>query len=267
MSTRTPKKGLSFTPGNHQYRLDGKYVPGVTTLIGVLNKDALPKWAAKSVAEYVAENPDAIENLRTLGPTGMVNALKEIPWKKRDDAGARGTTLHAYAEALLRGEEVDVEDELVPVVENAMAFLDAWHIEPLLIEFAVGSREHWYAGTGDLIARYRRPDTGAEGVAIFDWKSGKQLYPEVAWQLAAYAGAEFHGLGGDEAPLPTCDAAFGVHIRADGYDVKPCAFGPHIFEEFLAIRRTHQIAKAGRGDWKNPGSGHLGLAITEGALA
>ncbi len=262
MTTRTRKKGLTFTAGNHQYRLDGQHVPGVTTIIGVLDKsNVLTKWAAGQVAEYVAENPDAVETLRTLGTKAMVAALKDIPWKKRDDAAARGTTLHSYAEALLRGDEVDVDDELVPVVENAMAFLDDWQIEPVVIEAAVGSREHWYAGTLDLIARYRRPDTGAEGIAIFDWKSGKRIYPEAAWQLNAYACAEFHGLAGDENPVPATDAAFGVHIRADGYDVVPCAFGPDIYEEFLTIRRAFDIAKRGRGDWRKPGSGHLGLAI------
>ncbi len=263
----TPKKGLTFSPGNHQYRLDGKHVPGVTTILGVLNKEALPKWAAGCVAEYVADDPDAIETLRGLGRKAMVNALKEIPWKRRDDAGARGTTLHDFAERLLRGEEVDVDDELVPVIEHAIDFLEEWEIEPILIEFAVAHREHWYAGTGDLIARYRRPDTGHRGVGIFDWKSGKKVYPEAAWQLNAYGHAEFHGLAGDEAPLPTCDAAFGVHIRADGLDVSPAAFGPDIFEEFLTIRRTHEIAKRGRGDWRTPGSGHLGLAIQKGTAA
>lgn len=267
MTPRTPKRGLKFSPGNHRYYLDGKPVPGVTTILGCLDKPAIPKWAAKTVAQYVADNPDAVETLRTLGASGMVKALAEIPWKKRDDEGARGTTLHDYAERLLKGEEVDVDDELVPVVEHALQFMDDWQIEPLLIEVAVGSREHWYAGTLDLIAAYRRPDTGHEGVAIFDWKSGKALYPEYAWQFNAYAFAEFHGLDGDEHPLPECDGAFGVQIRADGYDVAPMAFGPDVFDEFLAIRRTYDVVKRGRGDWKVPGSGHVGVMIQKRGAA
>ena len=267
---RQPARGLKFTKGNHQYRLDGNHVPGVTTILGVLDKPAIPKWAAKRVAEFVATEPDAIDQLRNLGERSMVNALKEIPWQQRDDAGKRGTTIHDYAEALLNGEEVEVDDELVPVVENALRFMDDWHIEPILVEAAVGSREHRYAGTLDLIAQYRRPDTGARGVAIFDWKSGKALYPEYAWQLAAYAFAEFHGLNGDEKALPECDASFGVQVRADGYDVAPFAFGPDVFDEFLAIRHTYDVAKRGRGNWKVPGSGHVGLMIqtnTEGTAA
>lgn len=264
---RTPARGLTFTAGNHQYRLDGQWCPGVTTILGCLDKPAIPKWAASTVAQYVADNPDAVEHLRSLGPRSMVNALKEIPWQKRDSAADRGTTLHDYAEALLNDQEVEVDDELVPVIEHALEFLDDWQIEPILIEQAVGHRGLHYAGKFDLIARYRRPDTGHSGIGIFDWKSGKALYPEYAWQLNAYAHAEFHGLGGDEQPVPECDAAFGVHIRSDGYDVAPFAFGREIFDEFAAIRRTYDVVKTGRGNWKIPGSGHVGIMIQKGEAA
>lgn len=255
------KRGLKFYPASHRYKLDGKWVPGVTTILGVLDKPAIPKWAAGQVAEYVADNPDGVETLRSLGRKPMIQALKGIPWETRDKAGARGNVLHDYAEALLNGEEVEVDDEHIPVMEHALAFMDDWHIEPLLVEFPCASREHEWAGTGDLIAKYRHPQTGEPGTAIFDWKSGKALYPEYAWQLNAYAHAEFHGLDGDEHPIPRCDAAFGVQIRPDGYDVAPFVFGTHVYEEFLTIRRTFAIAKRGRGDWKTPGSGYVGLFI------
>lgn len=262
-ATTTVRRGLRFAPGNHTYRLDGQLVPGVTTILGVLDKPAIPKWAAAQVAEYVADHPDAVETLRTLGRDGMVAALKNIPWQKRDDAAARGTTLHDHAERLVRGEDVELDDDdpLLPVVEQALAFMAEWQIEPVLIEQSVASREHQWGGRLDLIAKYTRPDTGHQGVAIFDWKSGKALYPEYAWQLAAYAHAEFYGENGDEHPMPACDASFGVQIRADGYDVAPFASGPEIYDEFLLIRRTFAVVKAGRGDWKRPGSGHVGLHI------
>ena len=253
--------GLKFYPASHRYKLDGAWVPGVTTILGVLDKPAIPKWAAAQVAEYVADHPDGVETLRQMGRGPMVDALRRLPWEKRDQAASRGTTLHDYAERILRGEEVEVDGELVPVIESALRFLDEWQIEPVLIEAAVGSRAHRYAGTADLFARYVRPDTGQTGVGIFDWKSGKSIYPEYAWQLAAYAGAEFAGTDGDEQPIPTTDAAFGVQIRADGYDVAPLAHGTDVFDEFVLIRRTHEVVKAGRGDWKRPGTGHVGVFI------
>ena len=254
-------RGLKFYEASHRYKLDGEWVPGVTTILGVLDKPAIPKWAASQVAEYVADNPDGVETLRAMGRGPMVQALKGLPWARRDAAGTRGNVLHDYAEALLKGEEVEVAEEHVGVMESALAFMEDWHIKPLIIEFPCASREHRWAGTGDLIAEYRRPDTGREGVAIFDWKSGKAIYPEFAWQLSAYGHAEFHGLDGDEKPLPTCEDAFGVQIRPDGYDAVPLAFGRDIYEEFLSIRRTYEVATKGRGDYRRPGSGHVGLSI------
>jgi len=277
--TRAPlkaKAGLTFTPGNHTYRLDGKAIAGVTTILGVLDKPAIPKWAAKVVAEYVADHPDTIEVLRDSGRNALVNTLKEVPWQARDKAADRGTTLHDYAQQLLDGAEIDVDvvpADLVPVLENAIMFLDEWQIVPLLVEAPCASRTDWWAGTLDLVADYVHPVTKQPGRGIFDWKSGKALYPEYAWQFAAYGHAEFYGVpeavaaGVKTIPhrlepmLEGITASFGVHIRPDGYDVAPMAYGPEIYAEFLVIKKAFEVATVGRGDWKRPGSGHVGLMI------
>jgi len=249
--------GLRFYDASHRYKLDGKWVPGVTTVLGVLNKPALPKWAAASVAEYVADNREAIEHLYAAGRSPMVASLKETPWQRRDDAADRGTKFHDFAERILLGEEVDVPDAQVPLVESALAFMDAYDVRPVAVEQAVGSREHQYAGKFDLIADSKL------GRAIFDWKSGKRIYASTAFQCSGYAFAEFmcDGKGGPEMPLPHgIEAAYGVHIREDDYDVYPLAFGHGIYQEFLTIRRAFDINKRAEGDWKSPGSGYVGLA-------
>lgn len=257
------RRGLHFYPGNHTYRLDGKPVPGVTTITGVLDKSgALTKWAARSVAEYVADHRDTVERLYDMGRSPMVDALRGVPWERRDAAAARGTTLHDIADSIVRGEEVDVPDALVPAVESAISFMEDWRVTPILTETAVGSREHWYAGTLDLVADVTDPTAGLVR-AILDWKSGKAIYDSCAWQLTAYGHAEFYGLAGVESPVADLgiERAYGVHIRPDGYDVYPLAYGPDIFAEWLTIRRTFDINKRARGDWKIPGSGYVGRAI------
>jgi hypothetical protein len=251
MTLRTPERGLRFYPASHRYKLDGEWVPGATTILGVLNKPALTKWAAASVAEYVADHRDAIEHLYDAGRGPMVAALKETPWQKTKDAQDRGTTFHDFAERIVNGEEVDVPPEQEPLVESALAFLEDYQIEPVLVEAAVGNRASRYAGKLDLIAND----------AIWDWKSGKRIYPTTALQLAAYAFAEFTGENGDESPVPEVKAAYGVHIRMDGYDVIPLKFGPDVFSEFLTIRETYDINKRCEGDWRQAGSGYAGIAL------
>jgi len=251
--------GLKFYPSSHRYKLDGAWVPGVTTILGVLDKPALPKWAAKSVAEYVARNREGIEHLYGMGERPMVDALKGIPWQERDTAGVRGTDVHDFAERILKGEEVDVPDHLVGHVESCVAFMEDWSIRPVLIEQTVGSREHAYAGKLDLIA-----DSAHAPRAIFDWKTAASgIYKETAFQLVAYAFAEFYGEDGDECPMADLgiEESYGVHIRSDGYDVLPLAYGADVYDEFLTIRRAFDINKRANGDWKRPGTGYVGLPV------
>lgn len=247
--------GLRFYPSSHRYRLDGAWVPGVTTILGVLNKPALPKWAAGCVAEYVADNHEAVEHLYAMGRGPMIAALKETPWKKRDDAASRGTTFHAFAERILNGEEVDVPDEQVGLVESALAFMEDYSIKPIMTEGAVGSRKHGYAGTFDLIAESKL------GLIIADWKSSKRIYATTAMQNVAYAFADFVGTDGDERPVPKVERSLGVHVRADGYSLHELRFGPDVFEEWLSIRRTYDVHKRMEGDWRRPGSGYVGVPL------
>jgi hypothetical protein len=251
-----PTNGLRYFDASHRYKLDGEWVPGVTTILGVLAKPALTKWAASQVAEYVADNPEAVDHLREMGRAPMVGALKEVPWQKRDDAALRGTTFHDFAERIARGEEVDVPEAQVPLVEAALRFMEDYDITPTLVEVVVGSREHQYAGKVDLFAND----------AIWDWKSGKRIYASTAFQLAAYAGAEFYGENCDEHPPPTVKAAYGVHIDptayTPGYAVFPLEFGPNVFAEFVTIRHAFDINKRAEGNWKLAGSGYVGIALT-----
>lgn len=240
-----PQKGLKFYPASHRYKLDGEWVQGVTTLIkGGLPSPALMYWSARAVAEHVFDNREQVGHLFDMGRGPFVAALKEVPWQTRDDAAVKGTQVHDFAEQIAGGAEVDVPETLIPYVESCIAFLSEWGIKPWLTEGVVGSREHGYAGKFDLIANG----------AIWDYKTGRSgIWPEAAFQLSAYAFAEFTGEGGDETPLPKVDAAYGVHIRADGYDVYPLEFGPHVFAEFLALAEVARIAKRAKRSKDSPG--------------
>lgn len=233
--------GLRFSESAHRYWLDGKPVPGVTTILGRgIPKPALPYWAAKSVAEYVVENPDGVRALWEMGRGPAVAALKAVPWQKRDEAAVRGTDVHALAEAIINGGEVEVPDHLLAHVEGYVAWLDAWQVEPILTEQAVGHRAMHYAGTLDAIVTFGRgPWAGA--TALLDWKTSKSVYGETALQTAAYAKAEFYGLDGDEHPLPSVERIGVVHVTPQGsalYDLgDPSeAFGVFQHVNYLASR-------------------------------
>lgn len=210
--------GLVFYPKSHRYKLDGAWVPGVTTLIGKgLPKPAIPYWAARTVAEWVADNPDLTEELKRLGGRGPAVAfLKEIPWQKRDDAAIRGTDVHALAERLVHGEAVDVPEHLAAHVQGYVDWLDQAQPEPLHTERPIGNRTWQYAGTFDLIARM-----GGE-TWLLDVKTSSGVYGEMALQLAAYANAEFLlDSDGQEQPMPTIDRIGVLHVTDYGTSFYP----------------------------------------------
>lgn len=235
---------LKFNERVHKYWLDGKPVPGVTTLLGKgLPKPAIPYWAARTVAEYVADNPEGVEALRTAGRAPMVAALKEVPWQKRDEAAIRGTDVHALAEQIIHGQAVDVPDHLLAHVEGYVRWLDAFAVEPIITEVPVANRAHWWAGKPDAIVRL-----GGE-VWLLDWKTSSGVYGETALQTAAYARAEFYAADpDDEQPMPHIDRTGVVHVTADGSQLYPLAHSPEQIDEAYGVFR-HIAYVAQRTDW------------------
>lgn len=248
---------LQFFEASHRYKLDGKWVPGVTTLI----KDGLPSpalmyWSARSVAEWVADNPEDVDALRRMGRGPMMQALKEVPWRKRDTAAARGTDVHALAERLVGGEQVDVPEHLAGYVEACVTFLDEWHPTSLIVERPVANRSHWWAGTPDLFASL--PDGRT---ALFDWKTtASGIWPEAAYQTSAYSHAEFYlGEDGTERPIPKVDFCAAVWLQPDGYQVIPLKADDDVYTEFRYIARVARAAKAAKGTKTE--MGYVGLPM------
>jgi hypothetical protein len=208
---------LKFNAKAHRYWLDGKPIPGVTTLISKgLPKPAIPYWAAKCVAEFVVDQPEQVDQLRSLGRGPAVAALKAIPWQARDEAAVRGTDVHAIGEEVIHGREVEVPQHLATHVDGYVRFLDEFGVEPILTERQVASRSLWYAGTFDAIVRI-------DGVAWgLDLKTSKGVYGETALQVAAYMGAEFYvGDDGEELPIPEVERIGVVHITEAGTQLRP----------------------------------------------
>jgi hypothetical protein len=224
--------GLRFTPGNHQYRLDGRPVPSVTTLLGKgLPKPALTYWSAKCVAEWVADNEADVEALRRMGRGPMVNALKGVPWEKRDTAAVRGTDVHALAEELLHGREVEVPDHLANYVDGYVKWLDLWTPEVVLTERIGANRKWHYAGKFDAI--FDLP-TGER--LLCDWKTSAGVYGDTSCQLAAYRGMEFY-LDGDSAemPMPEVDSLAVLHITPTGSDLYRIKDPDAAWKDFLHV--------------------------------
>lgn len=253
IAVKTPAKatdkGLTFTHNGHRYKLDGLPVTGVTTLIGGgVPKPALIRWAPKVVAEWVTDSDhrEELDELLAGDPTVAARILKELPTKARDEAGVRGTAVHALAEQLATTGEVEAPNELAGYVEGYAKFLDDWQITAVLTERPCGNRADWYAGTFDLIAT--SPFLADGKPVMIDLKTSRSVYGETALQNAAYSKAEFHGLAGAEEPMPDVAATYVAHVRDGHTDLYQLAADREQIDAqygmFLAASYTHKTTKA-----------------------
>lgn len=222
----------------HTYRLDGTKAPGVTTILReTTNKSALIDWAGRTTAAYAVDNWD---ELAAMPPSKRLNILDRARFTDRDTAARRGTQVHRLGEKLVAGEEVRVPDELAGHVDSYVDFLNRVDPSPLAVEQVVANHTEFYCGTIDLIA-----DIPIEIIAgdmiyppgrwLLDLKTSRSgVFPESALQLCGYLNAETFAAGEEERPMSwlQIDHAGVVHIRADGWDLRPCSAGPDVWEHF-----------------------------------
>jgi len=146
------------------YKLkDGTRVPGVTTILGVLNKPALVPWA------------------NNLGLQGI--KVREYV----DDKAAIGTLAHQMIADHLRKQETDTSDytaKQIDKAENSLLSYFEWEkshtIEVILVEKPLVSEIYRFGGSIDSLV-------WLDGLLTLpDIKTSKGIYPEMLTQVVAY---------------------------------------------------------------------------------
>jgi hypothetical protein len=160
---------------------EGKKLPGVTTVLGVLEKPALVPWAARIAAEATAaamvDGGQPAERAIDIG--------RLAPFKRRQDAADAGTLAHACVDAHFakRSEPEGTTDEARACAARAIAHITdkGYVVEQTEWASSVGHIGQGFGGTLDMIVR------DADGKRyVADLKTGKAPYDEVVPQLAAY---------------------------------------------------------------------------------
>lgn len=212
----------------HSYTLDGEKVPGVTTVLGVLDKPALVGWAAKESAGYAIEHWDELAQLPLMK---RAEQIEKARFEKNRQAIVRGHRIHEFGNKLAHGQPVQVPDEYRGPAEAYARFLDAWEIETVATETPVCHTEYRYAGTFDVIGRSPRL-----GQVMLDIKSGKAAYDETGLQEAAYRNAD---LMIDDQPMIDTDGAYVAHLNGDVFDLLPLK-QDGLFEIFLYLLEIYE---------------------------
>lgn len=154
------RKGKAHTK---YYTKDGQQVPGVTTVLGVINKPFLIKWANNL-------------GLQGIDSTKYVDALANI-----------GTIAHYLIECDIAGTVPYTDDYSPNDLKAAMRSFDSWRawrrdkeIIPIFSERAMVSNVHGYGGTVDHYVLI-------DGIpTLLDIKTAKAIYSEQLVQVVAY---------------------------------------------------------------------------------
>lgn len=237
--------GTNFRDSKGIYTWKQERFPSVTTILKVKDKPALPRWASKSVAEFVKaecerRNRGEITGVALMERLLDTDSLKNVPWAYAEKKRDLGSTFHDIAEQITLGTPVSPAafgDDIRGYIESFLLWLEKSGAEFEASEFACFNREVGYAGTCDAIVRLR------DGrVIAFDYKTSGDSYPEHALQLSAYRKGEFIGMqDGSEFPMPPTDGGAILIPQPDGTIAKllewPC--GDEAFEAFSALRSVY----------------------------
>lgn len=223
----------------------------VTALTGLLPKN-LVWWAGNAVAKCAFDEQDEWRHLETR--EGRYEYVRRAHQRIKDTAADLGTQIHQLVEAHSLGTRPPTWP--LPVRRKMLAFEQFLADYKPVIEAAetkVYSRQYGFAGTCDLIA------TIDGEMAVLDVKSGKQVWPEAALQVAGYGRSEFlvadpnhpgavqvtpgrgrryytwSGPPEDEIPLPPVTAGYVLHLKDDGYELHKTADLDELFEMFKAL--------------------------------
>lgn len=179
---------LDFDDAAHAYRYQDKFVPGVTSILKLLDKPALVQWSANCAVQYILEGwqkamegPDGL-----IEPSAFATLCQEAKTAHRRLSKAAtdvGSLVHSFAERVLVDRRAAIPTD-PQAAKGAAAFLEWYHsrkIEPIHVERMVFSKTWYYAGTVDF---YGRIDGE---LCVLDFKTSSGLYLEMILQLAAYA--------------------------------------------------------------------------------
>lgn len=203
---------LSFYPNSHRYKVDGKWVPNVTTLLDILSKgDFFQEWLVREIVnEFNAVVPIGVP-LTEIDRGQIAQLLRAASVRKRNEAAEVGIRFHALLEEYIKRTSLLSNDSTVKMesqqterqatlarakapIEISWLFQfyqweDAHDIQWLESEKKIYSRTHRYVGTLDAIALIDG------NLSIVDFKTTKNIFAKYFYQTAAYGYAYWEEKG------------------------------------------------------------------------
>lgn len=222
-------------------------LPGVTSVVGMLDKPFLQFWASKLTAELAVDSLDYIGQMADRDRQGAVDYLKGASRRYTKQRADVGSAAHDIFERLVRGEHVGrVHPDITQHTRYFREFMEMVNPELVRAEDVAWSDTHQYAGSFDAILRvWIDPETGMvtpdrsgePRVVMADWKTSKSIYPTVALQMAAYAYSDYLiDADGNRHEHPEYEGGAVLHVTEKGWSFTPVKINDQVFAHFLSLR-------------------------------
>lgn len=239
-------------------------VPSITNIKGIKSIDALKFYYSKNVAEFAYDNKAAWDQLEREDAVRLIKGAMDGNYNDPRKPSYIGDFVHAHVENYVKRIAPPPKD-----ADESLAYIEArWSAQQRTAdpkhmksaartvfnmvsqflefvkdgeanhglkfidsEFSVWSHRYGYAGTADLAMWYDNLLT------LADTKSGKNAYPDTAFQLAGLGNADvILRPDGTEYNMPKWQAYRILHLRPQSWSFIPVERMAEAWEGFKALK-------------------------------
>lgn len=184
------KPGIIFDEVKHTYQKssDLKYLPGVTTIIGILSKPYLMAWSTKENYNYLLKNWDITKQYSKEEKEELLYEAKNAYLRKSKEAANIGKEVHEYLSKYVKAKtkpnikvlELPTNLKSLNAVKSFFEWEKKSRIKWLLSEVIIASTKYEFAGTLDALAYVD------DKLTLIDFKTSSRISSDYYLQTAGY---------------------------------------------------------------------------------
>lgn len=183
---------LCFDEARHRFTANGQPVfPSVTGATGVIDKSRpLIYWAVGLTKDYLMGNLQTlIDDVKGDKIAALIEEAAKQHSIKKQAAADVGTQVHDWVECFIKAKskkdwpEIPKDPQVFNGITAFLKWVNEYEVEFKSSEKLIYSKKYKFAGIMDAEAVIKRK------FCVVDFKTGKAIYPEMRFQVAAYQAA------------------------------------------------------------------------------
>lgn len=174
---------LVFDTIKHQYSVNGEIIPGSTSVLGIVAKNALVFWAANCASDYYKSKIESGKIYDEVYLDEVYRNAKKAHTQIKDNSASIGGITHKWVQDYIEGKDPGqpVNEQVKGAIERFLKWQKDNDVKFLVSEQPCFSMTYKYAGTLDFICKINGK------LYIGDLKTNNGLYKNsMGSQCASY---------------------------------------------------------------------------------